>query len=148
MPDQLAKKVSVADVRVAIPTSPGVEAGAVILREEDPPHRTFQIIIGQPEARAIMAAWTGSAPSRPSTWDLFVSSVGLLGGRVERAVVTGVEDGRHFFANLEIERDGQRLILPGRPSDAIALALRAHGATIYVAEQVLSEVGTPANPDN
>jgi bifunctional DNase/RNase len=134
-------KVSVSNVRLAVATGPGVEAGMVTLREDLPPHRSLSIVIGQPEARAILTAWTGTAPSRPSTWDLLVSSVAALEGRIVRAVVTAVEEQRHFFATIDIERDGERRVLSARPSDAIALALRAYGADLYVADAVMVDVG-------
>jgi hypothetical protein len=142
-------KVAVSEVRVAVATSPGVEAGMVTLREEDPPHRSFTIIIGQPEARAIQAAMTGLAPRRPSTWDLFVSAVGLLGSRLNRVVISAVEDKRHFFSDLVFDCDGERRVLEARPSDAIALALRAEGAEMYAAHQVLIDLGMgEPPPDN
>jgi hypothetical protein len=134
-------KVSVSNVRLAVATGPGVEAGMVTLREEQAPHRSLSIVIGQPEARAILTAWTGTAPSRPSTWDLLVSAVAALEGSIVRAVVTAVEEQRHFFATIDIERDGERRVLSARPSDAVALALRAYGADIYVADAVMVEVG-------
>jgi bifunctional DNase/RNase len=113
----------------------------VTLREDLPPHRSLSIVIGQPEARAILTAWTGTAPSRPSTWDLLVSAVAALEGRILQAVVTAVEEQRHFFATIDIERDGERRVLSARPSDAIALALRAYAADLYVADAVMVEVG-------
>lgn len=139
-------KVSVSDVRTAVPASPGVEAGMVTLREDDGPYRAIQIVIGQPEARAIQAAWTGQIGPRPSTWDLFVSAVGILDARLARAVITAVEEGRHFYANVEFERDGEHRVLSARPSDAIALALRSYGAEIFVAEQVLVDLGLGEPP--
>lgn len=141
MGDEALVRVSVSDVRTAVPTTPGVEAGMLTLREEDPPHRLVPIIIGQPEARAIQSAWMGTVARRPSTWDLFVSAVAMLDGRIDRAVITAVEEGRHFFANVEFERDGERRVLAARPSDAVALVLRAYGAELYVAEQVLVDLG-------
>jgi bifunctional DNase/RNase len=120
----------------------------VTLREDDPPHRTLAIIIGQPEARAILAAWTGTAASRPSTWDLFVSAVAVLEGRIDRVVITAVEERRHFFASMELEREDQRRVLSARPSDAIALALRAYGAEIFVAEDVIAELGVSPVADH
>ena len=137
MSDGLSK-VSVSDVRVAVATTPGQEAGLVTLREDADPHRSVPIVIGQPEARAIQAAWTGAVQKRPSTWDLFVSAIGLLNARLDRAVITEVEEHRHFYATIEFDVDGDRRVLSARPSDAIALALRAHGAEIYAAESVLS----------
>ncbi len=118
--------------------APGQEAGLVTLREDADPHRSVPIVIGQPEARAIQAAWTGAIQRRPSTWDLFVSAINLLNARLDRAVITDVEEHRHFFATIEFDVDGDRRVLAARPSDAIALALRAHGAEIYAAESVLS----------
>jgi bifunctional DNase/RNase len=141
-------KVSVSNVRVAVATSPGVEAGMLTLREDASPHRSMSIVIGQPEARAILAGWTGTTPSRPSTWDLFVSTVALLDAHLERVVITAVEEKRHFFANLELERDGQRWVLSARPSDAIALAVRAYGAEILVAEAVMAEMGVSPVSDH
>jgi bifunctional DNase/RNase len=113
----------------------------VTLREDGPPYRDMSIVIGQPEARAILAAWSGTAAMRPSTWDLFVSTVAVLEGRIDRVVITAVEEKRHFFANLEVERDGQTRVLSARPSDGIALALRAEGAKIFVNESVIAETG-------
>ena len=65
----------------------------------------------------------------------------VLEGRIDRVVITAVEEKRHFFANLELERDGQRRVLAARPSDGIALALRAEGAEIFVDESVMAETG-------
>jgi bifunctional DNase/RNase len=134
-------RVTVSNVRVAVATGPGVEAGMVTLREELPPHRSLSIVIGQPEARAILTAWTGTAPNRPSTWDLMVSAVAVLEGRIVRTVITAVEEQRHFFATIDLERDGERRVLSARPSDAIALALRAYGAEMFVAEDVMVAAG-------
>lgn len=147
MSDELVR-VSVSNVRVAVATSPGVEAGMVTLREEGPPYRDMSIVIGQPEARAILAAWSGTTPARPSTWDLFVSAVAVLEGRLDRVVITAVEEKRHFFAILEIERDGQRRVLSARPSDGIALALRVDGAEIFVNESVMAEIGIAPASDH
>lgn len=117
----------------------------VTLREDDPPHRTVPIVIGQPEARAIQAAWTGAVQSRPSTWDLFVSAIAVLEARIDRVVITEVEEHRHFYSTIEFERDGHTRVLSARPSDAIALALRSFGAEIYVADAVLAALGMPVS---
>ena len=134
-------KVSVSDVRVAVAAGPGVEAGMVTLREEEPPNRSVPIVIGQPEARAIQGAWTGAVPARPSTWDLFVTALVAVGASLDRVVITDVQEHRHFFASIELQVSGDRRVLPARPSDAIALALRAQGAEIYVAEPVMEKLG-------
>ena len=134
-------RLRVTEVRLAVPASAGVEAGMVVLTEEGGPGRALRIIIGQPEARAIHAAWDGSVASRPSTWDLFVSTVALLGARVDRVVITAVEQDRHYFARIELEQHGERRTLSCRPSDAVALALRSYEAGIFAEESVLDEAG-------
>ena len=134
-------RLRVTEVRLAVPASAGVEAGMIVLTEEGGPGRALRIIIGQPEARAIHAAWDGSVPSRPSTWDLFVSTVALLGARVDRVVITAVEQERHYFARIELEQHGERRTLSCRPSDAVALALRSYEAGIFAEESVLDEAG-------
>ncbi|MDP9073449.1 MAG: bifunctional nuclease family protein [Actinomycetota bacterium] len=131
----------ITDVLTAVPAGAGVEAGMVVLTEDDPPGRSLRIIIGQPEARAIMSAWQGAAPGRSSTWDLFVSTVAILGGRIERAVITAVQEERHYFALLELEQSGEHRSLSCRPSDAVALAIRAYNAGIFAEESVLAEAG-------
>ena len=104
-------RLRVSEVRLAVPASAGVEAGMIVLTEEGGSGRALRIIIGQPEARAIHAAWDGSVPSRPSTWDLFVSTVALLGARVDRVVITAVEQDRHYFARIELEQHAERRTL-------------------------------------
>jgi bifunctional DNase/RNase len=84
--------------------------------------------------------------SRPSTWDLFISTLAALGARLDRAVITAVEERRHFYSNVEFESGDNRRVLPARPSDAIALALRSYDAELYVAEQVFDELGLTGSP--
>lgn len=138
-------KVMVTAVDVAVPAGPGVEAGLVVLSEVELPRRRLHIIVGKAEVRAINSAWTGVTPARPSTWDLYVSTVALLEARIDRVVITAVEEDRHFFARLEMERAGDRRVLACRPSDAIAVALRAYGAEIYAVPEVLDSAGLAAD---
>jgi bifunctional DNase/RNase len=137
--------LTVTDVHLAVPASVGVEAGMVVLTETQAPGRMLRIIIGQPEARAIMAAWQGAVPGRPSTWDLMVSTITLLGGHIDSVVITGVEEERHYYAALELSQDGESRTLACRPSDAIALAVRASSAPILAEEAVLGAAGVLAD---
>jgi bifunctional DNase/RNase len=134
-------KLHISDVLLAVPASAGVEAGMVVLTEDEPPGRSLRIIIGQPEAKAIMAAWQGATPGRPATWDLFVSTIAILEGRLDRAVITAVQEERHYFAVIELEHNGERRTLSCRPSDAIALAVRAYDADIMAEPSVLDAAG-------
>ncbi len=134
-----------AEVRTAVPSGLGVEAGLVVLQEEKEPHRLLRIIIGQPEARAIQAAVHQAVPGRPGTWDLFVAAVAMLDGEISRAVITAVEQERHFYAALEMDQGGQRRRISCRPSDAIALAVRVPSCEIYAEEEVLTAAGRLAD---
>ena len=134
-------KLHIADVLTAVPSQVGVDAGLVMLTEDDEPHRSLRIIIGQPEANAIYSAWHGNTSSRPSTWDLFVSAVVVLGGRIDRVVITAVHEERHYFAHLEIEQGGERRTVACRPSDGIAVAVRGFDVEILAEPSVLEAAG-------
>jgi hypothetical protein len=135
----------IAEVLTAVPAQVGVEAGLVVLTEDQAPFRSLRIIVGQPEANAIFAGWHGNVPGRPSTWDLFVSTIALLGGRIDRVVITAVHEERHYFAQIEIEHDGERRILACRPSDGIALAVRAYNVDLRAEPSVLDAAGVLAD---
>lgn len=140
MDDSLCE-LTVSDVLAAVPMRPGQEAGLVVLAEVDAPFRTLPMYIGQPEARSIQAGRRGDPPARPTTWDLYVSTLGLLRAELERAVIERVEEGRHFYARLDIVHEGSRVMVSCRPSDAIAIAVRVPTATLYATERVLSAAG-------
>lgn len=140
MSDALVE-MAISEVRAAVPMRIGQEAGLAILAEWAEPFRALHIYIGQPEARAIQAAQRGERPPRPSTWDLFLSAVELLGARLDRGVIDRVEEARHFFASITLVRGEETLSLACRPSDAIALVARQAGATLYATEEVLASAG-------
>ena len=131
----------VSEVRAAVPMSPGQEAGLAVLAEADEPFRCLYIYIGQAEARAIQAGQRGVQPPRPSTWDLFLSAMALLGGKLGKAVINDVEESRHFYASLEVVKADQVDVLPCRPSDAIALVVRSPGSSLYATEEVMAAAG-------
>ncbi len=137
--------MSVAEVRTAVPAGTGVEAGLVVLADHDEPRRFLRIVIGQPEARAIDVAWRAATPDRPNTWDLFVTTIALLDGRITRAVISAVEQERHFYARVEVVRDGAAHAVACRPSDAVALALRSAGAELCADADVLDAAGVLAD---
>jgi uncharacterized protein len=137
--------MAITDVHLAVPASVGVEAGMVVLTEEQPPGRMLRIIIGQPEARAIMAAWQHSVPGRPSTWDLLLSTIDILGAHVDAVVITAVEEERHYYAVIELSQNDDLRALSCRPSDAIALAVRSYNAAVLAEESVLEAAGVLAD---
>ena len=144
MPEPLVP-LSVIEVRLAVPAGPGVEAGMVVLAEEADPQRRLRIVVGRAEALAIDVARRGEVPPRPLTWDLMLSAITVLEGAVERAVITAVEEERHWYGAVELVRAASRRSLACRPSDAIALALRAPQAGIFTYEHVLEAAGVLAD---
>ncbi|HEY0730099.1 MAG TPA: bifunctional nuclease family protein [Pyrinomonadaceae bacterium] len=94
------------------------------------------IWVGAYEANAIALEIEKIAPPRPMTHDLLRNLIVELGVRVERVVVTSLRDNT-FFAVIEMRNsEGDRMTLDSRPSDAIALALRAD-CPIYVDMEVI-----------
>ena len=108
----------------------------VILKVEDE-NRYLPIWIGQPEARSILMKLQNQEFSRPLTHDLAFNLVTELGGSLERVTVTELRDST-FFATLHVQIDGRSVEVDSRPSDAIAIAVRA-GAPIFAADEVIEE---------
>ena len=112
----------------------------VVLKERNG-HRFLPIIIGISEVTAIKMKITGIQPPRPLTHDLFNDTIAQLGATLKRVVITKLEFNT-FFASLVLEtKDGQRREVDARPSDSIAVALRAD-APIFVSEDVLNQVAS------
>ena len=114
-----------------------VEESFIYLREKDGTGRTFPIVIGRWEARAIDRSVRNQSPKRPMTHDLLATVVEATGFTLERVDITDLQEGT-FFAVLRLRKDGEPVEVDARPSDAVALAVRT-GAPIYVAEDVLGE---------
>lgn len=94
------------------------------------------IWVGAYEANAIALEIEKIAPQRPMTHDLLRNLIVEMGARVERVVVTELKDNT-FYAVIEMRnREGESVALDARPSDAIALALRAD-CPIFVNEEVI-----------
>jgi len=111
----------------------------IFLREKDG-ERTFPIVISVFEAFAIDRFVKDQRPPRPLTHELFHSVLQHLGVEIERTEVTKLEQST-FFANLVLRRGSEQFDVDARPSDAIALAVRA-GAPIFVHEDVIDEVAS------
>ena len=108
----------------------------VILKVEEE-NRYLPIWIGQPEARSILMKLQNQEFSRPLTHDLAVNLVTELGGSMEKVTVTELKDST-FFATISLQIEGRTVEIDSRPSDAIALAVRA-GAEIFAADEVIEE---------
>jgi bifunctional DNase/RNase len=95
------------------------------------------IWIGQAEATAIAMELQGVKPPRPMTHDLFRTVLGQFSIGLSRVVVTDVRDST-YFAEIHLTTNGTQVTVDSRPSDAIALALRAE-VPIYVSEKVVNQ---------
>jgi bifunctional DNase/RNase len=110
----------------------------VVLLQGKRDRRPLALTIGQFEANGIAIALQGLTPPRPLTHDLFLNVLGDLRASLKRIVVTDLRDDV-FYAQLHLETAGSRLTIDSRPSDAIALALRAR-VPILVEDRVFDKV--------
>jgi bifunctional DNase/RNase len=94
------------------------------------------IWVGAYEANAIALEIEKIAPQRPMTHDLLRNLIVEMGANVERVVVTELRDNTFFAIVVMVNSEGASIMLDARPSDAIALALRAD-CPIFVNEEVI-----------
>ncbi len=116
----------------------------VILREVDA-DRYLPIWIGIYEAEAIALALQDVEVARPLTWDLLKNIFSILDARIIRVEVTSLHDDT-YYGNIVAEVDGRKIDIDSRPSDAIALAVRAH-VPILVSHSILESVGVIPEED-
>ncbi|HEV8686778.1 MAG TPA: bifunctional nuclease family protein [Gaiellaceae bacterium] len=108
----------------------------VLLKTKDG-NKYLPIWIGQPEAAAILMKLQGASTPRPMTHDLVTDILGQLDAQVTRITVTELRDNT-FYAQITVQMDGNEIDVDSRPSDAIALAIRAE-APIFAADSVIEE---------
>ena len=127
-------EMSIDSIRV----SPMNYQRVVILKEKDA-DRYLPIWIGPAEADAIAVKLQDLSVPRPLTHDLLRSVIDTLGGSVEHILVNDLQNDT-FYAKIFIRSNGSAQEIDCRPSDAVALAVRAQ-VPIYVAESVLDKAG-------
>lgn len=111
----------------------------VVILKEKAADRYLPIWIGPDVADAIAVKLQEVSVPRPLTHDLLQQVVGDLGATFEYIVVSGL-DHDTFFAKIVLTRDGKQIQIDSRPSDALALAVRAK-VPIYAEEAVLEKAG-------
>jgi len=109
----------------------------IVLLKTAEGNRFLPIWIGHNEAAAILMKLQGASTPRPLTHDLVTEILGQLDAQVVRIIVTELRENT-FFAEITVQQDGAEIQIDSRPSDAIALALRAD-APIYAADEVIEE---------
>ena len=109
----------------------------IVLLKTAESNKFLPIWIGHPEAAAIMMKLQGASAPRPLTHDLLVNMLGELGVQIVRITVTELKENT-FYASITVQQNGSEIEIDSRPSDAIALAVRAE-APIFAAEEVIEE---------
>ncbi|MGA9874333.1 MAG: bifunctional nuclease family protein [Solirubrobacteraceae bacterium] len=100
-------------------------------------NKFLPIWIGHPEAASILMKLQGASTPRPMTHDLLCEMLGELDVKCTQVSVTELRENT-FFASITLSVNGREMEIDSRPSDAIALAVRA-GAPIFAAEEVIAE---------
>ena len=109
----------------------------IVLLKTTDGNKFLPIWIGHPEAAAILMKLQGATTPRPMTHDLVTDMLSQLDAQVVRITVTELRDST-FYAQITVQQDGSEIEIDSRPSDAIALAIRAE-APIFVADRVIEE---------
>ena len=127
-------EMTVESVRINLATNQRV----VILKDGQGDRYLF-IWIATAEAYSIAMELQGTTSLRPLTHDLLKSVIAELGGTIVSVIINDLSDDI-YYARLVLDADGRHVEVDSRPSDAIALAVRAK-VPIYVAENVLDSAG-------
>src|SRR5881397_1158931 len=109
----------------------------IVLLKTAEGNKFLPIWIGHPEAAAILMKLQSASTPRPMTHDLVTDMLEQLGAQVTRITVTELRENT-FYAQITVQLDGSEIEVDSRPSDAIALAIRAE-APIFAADEVTEE---------
>jgi len=111
----------------------------VVILKEKMAERYLPIWIGPAEADAIAVKLQGVTVPRPLTHDLLHSVIDALGASINSVIVSDLKNDT-FYARIILNVDGEQMEVDSRPSDALALAVRAE-VPIYAEEIVLDKAG-------
>jgi hypothetical protein len=107
----------------------------IVLKEKDG-DRILPIVIGLHEASAIKLKISGFTPPRPLTHDLLYTTIANLEARIDRIIIDKLEENTFHAKIVLVDATGQTKVVDARPSDSIALSVRAH-APIFVEDEVI-----------
>jgi bifunctional DNase/RNase len=121
----------------------------IVVLNDSSKRRALPIWIGMPEATAINRALENFKPERPMTHDLLLNLITSVGYKVKQVEINELESNTYFATiQLKIDDPAHKLdttrAIDARPSDAIALALRAK-CPIFVSAQVVADGTIPAD---
>ncbi|MCS6772928.1 MAG: bifunctional nuclease family protein [Thermoflexales bacterium] len=118
----------------------------VVILKERGGKRRLPVFVGRPEGDAIVLHLNGEQPHRPMTHDLAANLLRSLGVQLDHVVIADLR-GDYYYAQLVCHSPGDEVFtLDARPSDAMALAVRA-GCPIYVDEDVMEVAGVVPEPE-
>jgi len=127
-------EVFIDSVRVSL-----VNQQRVVILKEKATDRYLPIWIGPAEADAIAVKLQDVTVPRPLTHDLLGSVISKLGGSIEKIVVSDLSNDT-FYAKIVLSANGGQQEVDCRPSDALAIAVRAQ-VPIFVEERVMEKAG-------
>ncbi|OHD76448.1 MAG: hypothetical protein A2V99_13075 [Spirochaetes bacterium RBG_16_67_19] len=118
------------------------EQGSAVLIKPIGSEVAVPIFIGPLEAHAILIGLANHKMPRPLTHDLLISTLEQLGTKISRIEITALKEGT-FYGRLVLSRaGGEDIVMDSRPSDCVALAVRAK-CPIFIDEAVVDEAGIP-----
>ena len=117
----------------------------VVVLKQTSTERYLTIWVGPYEAEAITVALQEVEMVRPLTHDLIKNIFTTFNARITRVEIIKVQD-KIFYGNIIAEVDGKELRIDSRPSDAIAIAVRAH-VPIFAHTSVMDEAGVSPDQD-
>ncbi|MFQ5853450.1 MAG: bifunctional nuclease domain-containing protein [Candidatus Binatia bacterium] len=126
-------------VKTVLP-DPTRETPVMLLEAANTPGRMLPLWIGQPEASAISLALEGKTFPRPMTHDLFLRVLEVVGVQIDHVRITHIEGNTYYATIVMRDMEGHLRAVDARPSDAVALALRA-GCPVYATDEVLEQGG-------
>lgn len=117
----------------------------IVVLKDSNSDRYLPIWIGPCEADAITIELQEMPPQRPLTHDLLKSVVGELGGKIVHIFINDLRNDV-YYARIVVDVNGQQMEVDSRPSDAIALAVRAK-VPIFVADMVMDKAAIEPDED-
>jgi bifunctional DNase/RNase len=128
------------------PSSLGANSFILLLASDRNPDLKFPIVIGQQEAQSISLHLEGIKPSRPLTHDLFIQLVGHAEIILNNIEITSFQDGI-FYAKISCSLNNSDFLVDARPSDGIAISLRAN-IPIFISAKLLQSLSITSSETN
>jgi bifunctional DNase/RNase len=133
-------EVTIDSIRVSL-----MSQHRVVILKDSESDRYLPIWIGACEADAITIELQGVEVARPFTHDLLKSSINQLGGKIKSVIINDLHN-EVFYAQIILDVNGRRREIDSRPSDALALAVRAK-VPIYINEAVMDKAAITPEED-